>query len=130
MTLDSTVLEIANTLGIALTDIHAIYAEAIAGIAIINLIGFAIFCIAMIVTFKVTVAKIIAKNLSSDYESERERNSLLKFDSDGDIWPLMFAMVVAFCVFLVATLECSAAVQRFSYPEYFAIKEMLSIIGT
>ena len=29
MTLDKTVLELANTLGIALTDIHSIYAEAV-----------------------------------------------------------------------------------------------------
>lgn len=130
MTLDKTVLELANTLGIALTDIHAIYAEAIAGIAIINLIGFVVFCIAMIITFKITVDKIIAKNLISDHESERERNTLLKFDSDDDIAPLVCVMICALVVFVTLLVTCAESVQRFSYPEYFAIKEMLSIIGT
>ena len=129
MTLDKTVLELANTLGIALTDIHAIYAEAIAGIAIINLIGFAIFCISLTIAFKLTVAMIIKKNLSSNYDSERERDELFKFDKD-DFCPLILSMTFIFFIFAIATIECTSSVQRFSYPEYFAIKEMLSIIGT
>lgn len=129
MTLDKTVLELANTLGIALTDIHAIYAEAIAGIAIINLIGLALFYISLIVVFKLTVATIIKRNLSSDYGSDRKCDSLLKFDND-DIWNLIFIMAIAFCVLAVLLIECATAVRHYSYPEYFAIKEMLSIMGS
>ena len=130
MTLDKTVLELANTLGIALTDIHGIYAEAIAGIAIINLIGFAVFCIAMVITFRVIIAKIIARNESSDYENERKRNSLSKLDWEEDFLGIFMAMFGAFFVIGISCIVCMEAVQRYSYPEYFAIRQMLSILGT
>ena len=130
MTLDKTVLELANTLGIALTDIHAVYAEAIAGIAIIKLIGLTLLCISLIVVFKLTVAWIIKRNLSSDYEHERTRDGLLKFNCGDDVLPLILIMACAATLFTVLTIECASTVARCSYPEYFAIKEMLSILGT
>ena len=130
MTLDKTVLELANTLGIALTDIHAIYAEAIAGIAIINLIGFVIFCIAMAITFGIIIKNIIKRNESSDYESERKCNSFFKLNWEEEFATVFMAMFGAFFVIGISCIVCTEALQRFSYPEYFAIKEMLSIIGT
>lgn len=130
MTLDKTVLELANTLGIALTDIHTIYAEAIAGIAILNLIGFAVFCIAMIITLGIIIKNIIKRNESSNYESDRACNSFFKLDWEEEFPTVFMLMLCAFLVIGISCTVCVDAVQRFSYPEYFAIKEMLSIIGT
>lgn len=43
---------------------------------------------------------------------------------------LGWGLYAAFLIIGISCTVCTEAAQRYSYPEYFAIKEMLSIIGT
>ena len=128
MTIESTVLELASTLGIALTDIHNIYANAISGIAVINMVAIFLFITLMLIAFRVSVAWIIKRNITSGWDRDHERDTLIKFDSD-DFFSLFVMVTITLFTLLISITIFSDTFQRFAYPEYFAIKEMLSLLG-
>lgn len=125
--MEDAILKLADQFGIVVTDIHGIYTNAIAGLAIIEYITFLMFIVLTYISFRACLNMRIKLNKNSAWQSDNDRDSWGKFDSE-DMFSVMtwtvVGMIVVF-VFSVVTYNCIAHVL---YPEYYAIKSMLYII--
>lgn len=105
MITDTIILNLANTLGIALSDIYTIYQEGVMGCAIINII---LVLIWLILT-------------AWGYYHFRK----IEDAEDSFIFTVILWCVVGFILFGIGD-----AIKPLLFTEYYAINEMLSTIGS
>lgn len=123
--MEDTVLKLANQLGIIVTDIHEIFAEAIAGIAVISYTTFLMFLILAYIGIRINVH--IRIKLNSKCLDNGDCNTWQDFDSYGVICVAIWSIISTMVAFIIslATFEC---ITHVLYPEYYAIREMLYIL--
>lgn len=104
MPIDEVLLELAQTLGIAIVDIHGIYSDAIAGIALINIILFAVVIIISII-------------ISAGW---------FKLSDEPEETLIVFGISVIVIGILCAIFgDC---IKPYFFSDYYAIRDMLHIL--
>ena len=116
------ILTLANKLGIATEQIFAIFSESIKGIAALEMVILLICIIGLCLTTYFSYRFTKMRNYSPESDT-----TILTFDND-DWFEFIVAAIVFGAFWVIICTVAMSSMQKYYFPEYYAVKEMLALI--